>query len=115
MCMTVNNRFGILLAEKRIKERRGIALQEVADSTGISRKTLWMWENNRVNRFDVSVIDALCTYFNIEAGELLQFIRDERPAREQDAEFAEVVEKAQSPKKIAKKRVVSRTPKKPAA
>jgi putative transcriptional regulator len=75
--MTVNNRFGILLAEKRIKERRGISLQEVANNTGVSRKTLWMWENNRVNRFDVSVIDALCTYFDIEAGELIQFIRDQ--------------------------------------
>jgi len=76
MSMTVNNRFAVLLAEKRIQERRTISLQEVAEKTGISRKTLWLWENNRVNRFDVSVIDALCTYFDIEAGELIQFIRD---------------------------------------
>lgn len=89
--MTVNNRFAVLLAEKRIKERRTISLQEVANDTGISRKTLWLWENNRVNRFDVSVIDALCEYFDIEAGDLIQFVRggkqesqkpaDEKPRR----------------------------------
>lgn len=81
MNMTVNNRFAILLAEKRVKERRNISLQEVAEKTGISRKTLWAWENNRVNRFDVSVIDALCTYFDVESGVLIQFIRDEKPAK----------------------------------
>lgn len=76
MAMTVNNRFAVLLAEKRVKERRNISLQEVAEKTGVTRKTLCQWENNRVNRFDVSVIDALCTYFDIEAGELIQFIRN---------------------------------------
>ena len=76
MAMTVNNRFAVLLAEKRVKERRNISLQEVAEKMGVTRKTLYQWENNRVNRFDVSVIDALCTYFDIEAGELIQFIRN---------------------------------------
>ena len=78
MGMTVNNRFAVLLAEMRVKERRNISLQEVAEKTGVSRKTLYAWENNRVNRFDVPVIDALCTYFDIEAGELIQFIRQEK-------------------------------------
>jgi transcriptional regulator with XRE-family HTH domain len=81
MNMTVNNRFAILLTEKRVKERRNVSLQEVAEKTGISRKTLWAWENNRVSRFDVSVIDALCTYFDVESGVLIQFIRDEKPAK----------------------------------
>ena len=76
MNMTVNNRFAVLLAEKRIQERRNISLQEVALKTGITRKTLYSWENNKVNRFDVSVIDALCNYFEIEAGDLIQFIRN---------------------------------------
>jgi transcriptional regulator with XRE-family HTH domain len=71
MNMTVNNRFAILLTEKRVKERRNVSLQEVAEKTGISRKTLWAWENNRVSRFDVSVIDALCTYFDVSLSDLL--------------------------------------------
>lgn len=82
MGMTVNNRFAALLAEQRIKERRNVSLQEVAEKTGISRKTLYAWENNTVTRFDLPVIAALCEYFNIDAGDLIQFIRDEKPESE---------------------------------
>lgn len=77
MNMTVNNRFAILLAEKRVKERRNISLQEIAEKTGVSRRALYAWENNRVNRFDVPVINALCQYFGIEPGELFQYVPDE--------------------------------------
>lgn len=77
MNVTVNNRFGILLAEKRVKERRPISLSEIAEITGISRKTLYAWENNRVNRFDVPVINALCQYFGVEPGELFEYVPDE--------------------------------------
>ena len=76
MDVTVNNRFAVLLAEKRIKERRNISLQEVAEKTGISRQTLYAWENNKVNRFDVPVINALCQYFGIQPGELFEYVPD---------------------------------------
>ncbi len=78
MKMTVNNKFAILLAEKRVKERRNISLVEVAEATGISRKTLYAWENNTVTRFDVPVINALCEYFGIEPGALFQYVKDEK-------------------------------------
>lgn len=80
--MTVNNRFAILLAEKQIKERRNISLSEVSEATGITRKTLYSWENNKVNRFDVPVINALCEYFGIEPGALFQYVKDEKPTAE---------------------------------
>ena len=83
MSMTVNNRFAVLLAEKQIQERRNISLSEVSGITGITRKTLYAWENNKVSRFDVPVIDALCNYFDVDAGELIQFIRDEAQAGKQ--------------------------------
>lgn len=81
MNVTVNNRFAVLLAEKRVKERRNISLQEVAENTGVSRQSLYAWENNRVNRFDVPVINALCQYFGIEPGELFQYVPDQKPAK----------------------------------
>lgn len=76
MSVTVNNRFAILLAEKRIKERRNISLAEISDEIGISRKTLYAWENNTVTRFDVPVIDALCQYFGVKPGDLFEYIDD---------------------------------------
>jgi putative transcriptional regulator len=81
MNVTVNNRFAALLAEKRIQERRNISLQEVAQATGVSRQSLYKWENNSVNRFDVPVINALCQYFGIEPGQLFQYVPDEVPAK----------------------------------
>lgn len=70
----VNNRFAILLAEKRVKERRNISLAEVAEATGISRRALYAWENNSVNRFDTKVIDGLCRYFDVTMSDLLEYI-----------------------------------------
>jgi len=72
--MAVNNRFGILLAEKRIKEKRNIPVSEVSEKTGISRPALHAWANNTVTRFDVSVIEALCKYFGAQPGDLFQYV-----------------------------------------
>ena len=79
MNVTVNNRFAVLLAEKQIKERRNISLQEVAEETGIARQTLYKWENNSVNCFDTPIINALCQYFVVKPGELFEYIEDEKP------------------------------------
>lgn len=75
----INNRFAVLLAEKQVKERRNIPLAEVAESTGVSRRALYAWENNEVHRFDDVIIDALCRYFGIQPGELFEYIEDESP------------------------------------
>lgn len=77
MEMTVNNRFSILLESKRVEEKRNISILEVAEKTGISRKTLAAWEHNKVNRFDVPVIDALCEYFSVQPGDLFHYVKAE--------------------------------------
>ncbi len=81
MNVTVNNRFAVLLAEKQVKERRNISLSEVAEVTGVSRQALYKWENNKVNRFDTPVINAICQYFGIQPGELFEYVPDEVPAK----------------------------------
>jgi putative transcriptional regulator len=70
----INNRFGILLAEKRMREKRRISISEVSEITGITRRSLQTWENNTVTRFDVLVIDGLCKYFGIQPGELFEYV-----------------------------------------
>lgn len=72
MSMPVNNKFGVLLAEKRAKEKRNIPLAEIADEIKISRKTLYAWQNNTVDRFDADVIERLCHYFGVGLAELLE-------------------------------------------
>lgn len=75
----INNRFGILLAEKRIREKRRIAISEVSKITGIARQSLQSWENNTVTRFDLPVMDKLCKYFGVTPGELFEFVDDGQP------------------------------------
>ena len=79
MSVTVNNRFAVLLAEKQVKERRNIPLQEVAEATGISRQALYKWENNSINRFEMRVVNALCHYFGVQIGDLFEYIEDDAP------------------------------------
>ena len=75
----VNNRFSLLLAEKRIHEKRTISISEIARDTGIARKTLLAWANNTVTRFDAPVIDALCRYFGVKPGDLFEYVDDSSP------------------------------------
>ena len=76
MNVAINNRFGILLAEKRVKEKRNIPLSEVAEGTGLPPKTLFAWANNTVTRFDVHVINAICQYFGVQPGDLFEYVPD---------------------------------------
>jgi len=74
--MTINNRFGVLLAEKQISERRNIPLSEISQSTKIPRQTLYAWQHNTVTRYDAHVIDALCKYFDCQPGDLFHYVED---------------------------------------
>ncbi len=78
MSVTVNNRFAILLAEKQVRERRNISLQEVEKETGISRQALYKWKNNTLDRYENRVINALCQYFNVSPGELFEYVPNEK-------------------------------------
>jgi DNA-binding Xre family transcriptional regulator len=85
MSMPVNNKFGILLAEKRMKEKRNIPLTEVAKTTGIARRTLYAWQNNNIDRFDTDVIEKLCQYFGVRLSDLLEYIPVEDPPKKKNA------------------------------
>lgn len=76
MDVAINNRFGVLLAAKRSQEKRNIPLSEVSAETGLPPKTLFAWANNTVTRFDVHVINAICQYFNVQPGELFEYVAD---------------------------------------
>jgi len=69
--MPIINRFGNLLADKKTREKRNIPLTEVEAKTGITRKTLTAWENNKVQRYDASTVETLCRYFGCQPGDLI--------------------------------------------
>jgi len=72
MLVPVKNQFARLLEEKQRQENRYISLAEVASETGLSRKTLYKWQNGAVEHFNNDVIDKLCEYFGVDLDELLE-------------------------------------------
>lgn len=78
MSVPISNNFAVLLQKKQDKEHRFIPLAEVAQDTGITRKTLYQWEKNSLTRYDPKVIDALCEYFGVTLAELLNHTLPEK-------------------------------------
>jgi putative transcriptional regulator len=71
--MAIKNRLKILIAEKEIKENRKLTLRTISQEIGISTNSLVAYTNQNVVRFDASVLEAFCQYFNCEIGEILFF------------------------------------------
>lgn len=71
MSIIITNRFLSLLSEKEKKEQRHIPLLEVHNKTGINWRTLQSWSNNKVTRFDSSILIALCEYFDCNIEDLI--------------------------------------------
>lgn len=67
------------IADKEFRERRRITIQEVAQSTGITRNTL----SKMLNQHGASVrsenIDRLCAYFDCRIEELVEYVREPSP------------------------------------
>lgn len=61
-----------LLDDKSFKEKRRITLNEVSESTEISRATLTRIANVPGYNTNTDTIDALCKYFECEPGDLLE-------------------------------------------
>lgn len=79
--MTIQNRLKILLAEKELREGRKLTYRTVAKETGLSIDTLTAYMTQRVNRFDKSTLETLCTYLSCDVGDLLQFLPDDETTK----------------------------------
>ena len=71
--MTIKNRLKILIAVKEIRENRKLTLRIISQETGISTNSLTAYNNQNVERFDASVLEAFCKYFNCEIGDIIFF------------------------------------------
>lgn len=70
--MPIRNRFAELLDKKQREMGRYISLGEVAIETGVTRRTLYKWQENKITQLDTKVIDALCAYFGVGFTDLLE-------------------------------------------
>lgn len=73
-------RLAELVADKAFRERRVIALSEIAEMTGIHRATLSKIANQPGANVGTDIVDKLCRYFVCQPGDLLTFIEDQPSA-----------------------------------
>lgn len=63
--------------DKAFRERRRISMGEVCKVTGIPRATLTRIANIPGYPINMAALDALCTYFECQPGDLLVWVRDD--------------------------------------
>jgi putative transcriptional regulator len=71
--MTIYNRLKILIAEKEFREKRKLTYRTISQETGISTSTLTKYMGQDVKSFDTATLETLCTYFNVQPGDILTF------------------------------------------
>ncbi len=76
MTKRLRTRFLILLAHKEQGQGRRITNKEIAEAVGVNEHTVARWIKNDVNKIDVPVLEAFCTYFECDVGDLLYMERE---------------------------------------
>lgn len=73
----IRTRLEIVLAERKVANRKPYTVPELADITGLTRQTLYNFANNVTTRYDAPVLDALCKALDVQPGNLLIYVPDE--------------------------------------
>lgn len=71
----MENRFGtIRINLDKLVEESGISKNKLSQRAEMQRTQFNNYYNNNVTRFDADVLARLCTVFNCQIGDLLEFI-----------------------------------------
>ncbi len=60
----------------RLMGERKLKISDVARDAGLHRNTVTLLYQETATRIDLDAIDALCHYFGITVGDLLEFIEN---------------------------------------
>jgi putative transcriptional regulator len=64
------------IADKEFSERRRITIQEIAETTGITRNTLSKMLNQHGTSVRSENLDRLCAYFACRIEDLVEYVAD---------------------------------------
>lgn len=64
----------------RLMGERKLKISDVARDTGLHRNTITLLYQETANRVDIDALDALCKYFGVNVGDILEFIDETGPA-----------------------------------
>lgn len=63
---------------------RDLTIEKLSKQSGVNTKTLSCFRNNRLSRFDGSVLERLCGALNCQVGDLLEYIPDTQSKKPQN-------------------------------
>jgi len=69
--MAIILRLDVMLARRKVRAR------QLARAIGISETNLSLLKSGKVGGVRFETLNAICTYFNCQPGELLEFVPDE--------------------------------------
>jgi len=76
--MAVRSRLKLLIAERNVERVRTgqptLTLRSLAAETGLARSTVNGLTTPRANRIDFKTLNALCRYFDVQPGAILEYV-----------------------------------------
>jgi putative transcriptional regulator len=60
---------------------RKLKISDVARDTGLHRNTITLLYQETANRVDLDAINALCSYFDINVGDLFEYLPEDASKR----------------------------------
>ena len=74
----MNSRLSILVAERRMSAGRAPGIRTIAAESGASVSTVQRLMNNTMRRVPLEDLAALCKYFGVGVGDILEYIPDQQ-------------------------------------
>ena len=74
----MNSRLSILVAERRMAAGRAPGIRTIAAESGASVSTVQRLMNNTMRRVPLEDLAALCKYFGVGVGDILEYIPDQQ-------------------------------------
>ena len=73
----MNSKLSILVAERRMRDGRAPGIRTIAAESGASVSTVQRLMNNTMRRVPLDDLAALCKYFGVGVGDILEYIPDQ--------------------------------------
>lgn len=74
----IRSHFQTLRRRKAAEENRNLTLRTIAQETGLAVGTVHRVSQDKLDRVNVTTLDALCRYFKVQSiSELIEYLPDE--------------------------------------
>ena len=76
---------------KRIREEKGISVIELAEKLGVSRATIYRYENNEIIKFPIGIVIPIAEALHVSPGYLLGWTEDPGESKPDPSDIKEAM------------------------